>query len=589
MTANGDRIKKALQDANARESLDRVFGGRLSHEGVVVVDDPQSNSLILSWSDGETVHRMPIDRANPSPYAIESLSALQSLDSEVRERGNEDAVRSCFDADSLARSFLNDYREVLGAFSSVASDDEETATLNRFMTRVLLVRFVQTKGWFTFGGRKDYLQALYEDWKASPGPRCFYQRLAIVFFNALNEPRQESRWLVRNLVGEVPHLGGGLFAPELYEREMQTRAGFAMVPDALFDALMGETGLLTRYEFSLEEDTPSERVVAITPSVMGAVFEAYLAGEREPVYPNASQLRQACREVVAKHLGLQGLDTDSMARLGTEIVFEKLDGIHIYDGECRSGSYLVSALEELASLYCQYAPGGGDKSFKSAIKRRVVSENIRGLDKEDLSVQVARFRLALSVCADDLEPTPLPDLRTVVKKGGAISGDSAKWRFPAEGQHVEYKASFEWDTRGKRRSEALRHATLKTIVAFLNSEGGTLYLGVRDTGVPVGIGPDLDLIGDAFRLDAFQNRFREILKNHIDPIPLSRVTMTFEEAMGITIAMVKVSPQKGINYLVTKDQHGRVVESVYVRDGNRTVELVGRARDQFVVQRARDV
>ncbi|MCH8977733.1 MAG: ATP-binding protein [Armatimonadetes bacterium] len=177
---------------------------------------------------------------------------------------------------------------------------------------------------------------------------------------------------------------------------------------------------------------------------------------------------------------------------------------------------------------------------------------------------------------------PLPDLRQVVKKGGTILQQQAR---PVEDERTEFKAAFEWDSRKRARNPDLRFGSLKTVAAFLNSQGGTLYLGLDDSGAPVGIREDLALIEDEHPEDVFQNRFREFLKNSLDPMPLSNVASRFQGSDGRRVCVVEVQPFQGVTYLVYKDKSGQQREGVFVRDGNRTIELKGRARDQFVVSR----
>jgi predicted HTH transcriptional regulator len=156
----------------------------------------------------------------------------------------------------------------------------------------------------------------------------------------------------------------------------------------------------------------------------------------------------------------------------------------------------------------------------------------------------------------------------------------------SEGPQTEFKASFEWSQHQKARSGDLRHASLKTIAAFLNSEGGTLWIGVDDAGRAVGLEDDLALIEDEQKLDTFENRLREFLKNHLDPMPLNSVKVTFPELDGVLVCSVEVDPRDGVTYLVRKDpQSGQVMEEIYVRDGMRTISLKGRSRDQFILGR----
>lgn len=73
--------------------------------------------------------------------------------------------------------------------------------------------------------------------------------------------------------------------------------------------------------------------------------------------------------------------------------------------------------------------------------------------------------------------------------------------FGLETNNVEYKSSLFFDyNRFKSmpdteikdlKADFVTESVLKTIAAFLNAEGGRLYIGVNDDGVPIGLEPDL--------------------------------------------------------------------------------------------------
>lgn len=477
---------------------------------------------------------------------------------------------------SVAAEFLAEYRALFerhrGSVRTTSGRSLPPAVaavvLNRFLVRVLLVAFLQSRGWLSFRGRLDYLQALHEDWSASPGAHLFQQRLALVFYSALDESRTSARALLEPQIGAVPYIGGGVFSPEMHEREFDSGRGVAVVPEAMFAELFA---LLSRFTFSLSEGDED----AVTPEVMGAVLAAFLGQGDVPVYENTESHRRAVRRLISAQLGLP-----SSLKLPKEKaeLRERLRGLHVFDDSCGSGTYLVAALEELTDVAVRI-----DGSDRGLAKRRVAHENLRGLDQSELAVQVARFRLALALLAGDEEPRPLPDLRQIVKKGGALA---AAKPFPPEGPTVEYKASFEWDPRRAQRSPDMRFGSLRTVAAFLNADGGTLYIGVDDGGVPLGIEDDLALIDDPSPLDMFEGRFREFLKNSLDPLPLNNVSLAFPEVEGVRLCAVSVTPSPSVTYLTHKDQSGQTHESVFVRDGNRTIELRGRDRDLFVLSRA---
>jgi len=56
-----------------------------------------------------------------------------------------------------------------------------------------------------------------------------------------------------------------------------------------------------------------------------------------------------------------------------------------------------------------------------------------------------------------------------------------------EGYRVEFKYSIRYDINKKEINRSLFPQVIKTITAFLNAEGGSVFLGVSDDGEPVGI------------------------------------------------------------------------------------------------------
>jgi hypothetical protein len=60
-----------------------------------------------------------------------------------------------------------------------------------------------------------------------------------------------------------------------------------------------------------------------------------------------------------------------------------------------------------------------------------------------------------------------------------------------ESKTLEFKSTLRWNLREDRQDDrVVTHAVLKTIAAFLNTEGGDLLIGVADDGAIVGIERD---------------------------------------------------------------------------------------------------
>jgi hypothetical protein len=78
-----------------------------------------------------------------------------------------------------------------------------------------------------------------------------------------------------------------------------------------------------------------------------------------------------------------------------------------------------------------------------------------------------------------------------------------------ESKTLEFKATLRWDVRENRQDDKLiTHAVLKTIAAFLNTEGGDLLIGVADDGAIVGI--DMDSLDND---DKFMRHLAQVVRN----------------------------------------------------------------------------
>ena len=59
-----------------------------------------------------------------------------------------------------------------------------------------------------------------------------------------------------------------------------------------------------------------------------------------------------------------------------------------------------------------------------------------------------------------------------------------------EGDRIEFKSTLRWDIRAGKTNQVIERACLKSISAFLNSQGGYLLIGIRDDGSVEGIETD---------------------------------------------------------------------------------------------------
>lgn len=135
-----------------------------------------------------------------------------------------------------------------------------------------------------------------------------------------------------------------------------------------------------------------------------------------------------------------------------------------------------------------------------------------------------------------------------------------------ESHTLEFKETLEYDIRQNQRVAGLAKNSLKTIAAFLNTDGGTLLIGVSDSGEVKGIARDLQFVRGN-NPDGFEQKLRSLLNDHFDPSPRGNVDIKFEDLQDGTVCQIKVEPS---SEPVAYDN------DFYIRDGNGTRKLEGR-------------
>jgi serine/threonine protein kinase len=188
-------------------------------------------------------------------------------------------------------------------------------------------------------------------------------------------------------------------------------------------------------------------------------------------------------------------------------------------------------------------------------------------------------RLIISMLAADREDRPhsaqavLDELREIER-----TADLELLIAGGEGTSLEFKQTMRWDTKLQKRNADLLRACLKTVCAFLNSGGGTLLIGVADTGELKGLGDDLKDFSDKKTVDGFELRFREALSANVSPDPNQLVTPSFPYVSGVQICRVDVSRSPHPVFLVAK---GCPAE-FFARKGNASHPLNLRQACEYV-------
>ncbi|CCJ05599.1 DUF262 domain-containing protein [Methylocystis sp. SC2] len=145
----------------------------------------------------------------------------------------------------------------------------------------------------------------------------------------------------------------------------------------------------------------------------------------------------------------------------------------------------------------------------------------------------------------------------------------------AEGEddELEFKSSLRWDFKEQTTNKKLEEVIVKTVAAFANSQGGTLLIGVSDSGDILGLEGDYLSLGGANR-DKFELHLRNLLNSAFGAAFVSSKLKVLFPAIGeVEICQVDIQPSAKPLVLSVKDKNGVGQEKFYVRSGNSSQEL----------------
>jgi hypothetical protein len=145
-----------------------------------------------------------------------------------------------------------------------------------------------------------------------------------------------------------------------------------------------------------------------------------------------------------------------------------------------------------------------------------------------------------------------------------------------ESATLEFKSTLQWDIVQNQLNKALRFSVLKTITAFLNSEGGTLIIGVEDNGAVFGLERDLAQV-KGHTLDGFEQTLMNLISSHIGPEFSRLIKVRYEELDGMHVCAVDV--EKAIEPAFMEGPRGK---EFYIRAGNTTRALDAEEMHRYI-------
>ena len=258
----------------------------------------------------------------------------------------------------------------------------------------------------------------------------YYSRfLKALFFKGFAVPPDLRDDFTVDLIGNIPYLNGGLFL----EHPIEVRYGSAIrVPDRAFGNLFA---LFKGYSWHLN-DVLGGKDNDLNPDVLGYIFEKYINQKSFGAYYTRPEItdylcEQTIHRLVLDRVNLPavpGLPAprrfDSLPELLLNLdaqschilLFDVLPKLSLLDPACGSGAFLIAAMKTLINIYSA-ATGkipflnnsyltswlnqlrASHPNIGYAIKKRIITDNLFGVDIMEEAAEIAKLRLFLALVA----------------------------------------------------------------------------------------------------------------------------------------------------------------------------------------------
>ncbi|SMO32526.1 Eco57I restriction-modification methylase [Balnearium lithotrophicum] len=364
------------------------------------------------------------------------------------------------------------YRQIKGKTEKAEKKSKEAA--HQLLNRLTFVYFIQKKReWFNLPQNESLIGFLVKEYRKflekNPDKRdTFYSEwLKPLFFYAFNGKRGEinSKYSylperVRKVLVEAPYLNGGLFEEnELDQLQFKVPDEFFLKEDPYSRSKEGVIPFLNGYNFTVVEDLEDDRDLAVNPEFIGTVYEklvhidsssALQNPEREIDAEGISKGIVYTKEPETRFMVTQSLlfyllkNTELPEDVVYEFIFNDdfkpenreiyttleraLNDLKVVDPACGSGAFLVGMVDFLYKLYeklYRFDPEKRESSY--ALRKRIIENNIYGVDVMEWAVRIAELRLWLFLLVESnlsreqvlLKPL-LPNLSFKVRAGDSL-------------------------------------------------------------------------------------------------------------------------------------------------------------------------
>lgn len=442
------KLDRQLMDYSRSHLL--VFGdeGKTQQEWLWLKPELGKNAKVRS-------HSYKVNQsAEPLLQKLEALIVDFKEETSLTHVDVAQKVKQGFDIERVTKQFFQDFEGLHQNFCLEINGIESAADLRWYasvlLNRLMFVYFLQRR-YFLDNGDVLYLQNKLKQCQSQG--ETFYGFLKELFFHGFAEPEGNRDAAIQQRLGKICYLNGGLFLKHSIEQkylqiQISDRA-FAQVFD-----------LFSRYSWHLD-DRPEKDPLEINPDVLGYIFEKYINQKEFGAYYTRPEITEyLCDRTINKLVidrltpvsplgrgiavgdGLTDLLLNLNANLCDRLLNNILPNLTLLDPACGSGAFMVAAMKTLIRVYTTVVSqaakfkdhpniqkwlneANSHSSLDYYIKKRIITDNLYGVDIMEEATEIAKLRLFLALVAsaknvEDLEPLPNVDFN--IMAGNSLIG-----------------------------------------------------------------------------------------------------------------------------------------------------------------------
>lgn len=158
-------------------------------------------------------------------------------------------------------------------------------------------------------------------------------------------------------------------------------------------------------------------------------------------------------------------------------------------------------------------------------------------------------------------------IKGMIRASGSRASSRTVLELIEAGENIstEFKETVRYDVRKNEVSKDVEHSVVKALVGFMNADGGTLVIGVSDTGEVCGLERDYKSLPKKNR-DGLENHINMLIKTMIGLSFAKYISVRFEKVEDKDVCIITVQESHKPAYVRNSDKK----EEFFVRVGNST-------------------